>query len=156
MGAAVASLAVVTIILRCVLLWRPETQLRLHQAHLRQAVEKRDWAKVEKLVDPAYSDRWGYSRATGIQEARQWLGQFFSLTITVNPVATRLAPDGGTVIEYWKLEGQGLEGATLAKDATDRVQTPFTFQWKHGSWKPWDWTLVHVDNPGLNLSAPDL
>lgn len=156
MTAAVASLAVVTIALRCLWLWQPERQLLLHQASLRAAVERRDWARVEALADPAYSDRWGYTRATGLREARQWLGQFFALTITPEAAGDQLTAAGGTVTERWRMEGNGLEGAALVKDRVNAVRAPFTFQWKHAGWQPWLWTLVRVDNPDLELTAPDL
>jgi len=154
MTAALASLVVVTIAFRCWWLWQPERQLLLHQAHFRAAVERRDWGRIEAMLDPAYSDRWGYTRETGIQEARQWLGQFFSLTVTAQDEADELTPDGGTVTERWQLDGTGTEAAPMVLQYANAAHAPFVFQWKHGSWKPWDWTLVRVDNPELNLNAP--
>jgi hypothetical protein len=156
MIAAVASLAVVTIILRCLWLWQPERQLMLHQAHFRSAVEGRNWTRIHDFLDAGYSDRWGYTRDTGIQEARQWLGQFFALTITAEPKGDQLAPDGGTVTERWKIDGTGTEGASLVEEHVNAVQAPFVFQWKHTGWKPWVWTLVRVDNAELNLSDPGM
>jgi len=155
MAAALASLVVVTIALRCLWLWQPERQLLLHEAHLRRAVERRDWARVEALIDPAYADRWGYTRATAVRDARQWLGQFFVLTVTAEPAGDRLSPNGGTVTERWKIEGTGTEAAGMVTDRVNGLQAPFVFQWKHGSWKPWDWTLIRVDNPELDLSGPE-
>jgi hypothetical protein len=155
MTAALASLAVVTIALRCLWLWQPERQLLLHQAHLRAAVERRDWGRIESLVDPAYADRWGYTRESGLREARQWLGQFFALTITATPAGDSLNANGGTVSEQWKIDGTGTEATGMVKDRLNSVTAPFVFQWKHGSWKPWDWTLIRVDNRELNLSDPE-
>ena len=152
MTAALASLAVVTIVLRCLFLWQPERQLLLHQAHLRAAVENRNWSRMEALIDPAYSDRWGYTRETGLRDARQWLGQFFALTITAEAVGHQLTPGGGTVTERWKMDGTGTAGAAMVSDRVNAIHAPFTFQWKHGSWKPWDWTLLRVDNPELEIS----
>lgn len=154
MAAALASLAVVTIALRCLWLWQPERQLLLHQAHLRRAVEQRDWARVEALVDPAYADRWGYTRTTGVRDARQWLGQFFVLTVTAEAAGDELTAGGGTVRERWKIDGTGAEVAGMVEDRVNGLHAPFAFQWKHGSWKPWDWTLIRVDNSDLDLSGP--
>jgi hypothetical protein len=155
MAAALASLALITIVLRLLWLWQPERQLLLHQAHLRDAVERRNWGRLEELIDPAYSDSWGYTRDTGMSEARQWLGQFFALTITAEPVEDHLTPGGGTVTERWKMEGTGTEAASMVVERVNGVADPFVFQWKRRSWKPWDWTLVRVDNAGLNLSPVD-
>ena len=124
----------------------------LHQAHLRQAVEARNWTRVTALVDPAYGDRWGYTRTTGLAEARQWLGQFFALTITAEPAGEQLSAEGGRVTERWKIDGTGSEAASMVKDRLNGVSAPFVFQWKHRSWKPWDWALIRVENPELDLS----
>ncbi len=156
MAAALASLVVVTIALRCLWLWQPERQLLLHQAHLRGAIEARNWGRVEALIDPAYADRWGYTRESGIREARQWLGQFFALTVTAEPAGDQWTADGGTVTERWSIDGTGAEGAEMVKENVNALHAPFVFQWRHGSWKPWDWTLVRVDNPELNLSGPEM
>ncbi len=155
MTAALASLALIGIATRCLWLWQPERQLMLHQEHLRDAVADRNWGRVTALVDPGYADRWGYTRETGLQQARQWLGQFFVLTVTAEPVEDHLAPGGGTVTEHWKLDGTGTEAAAMVKDAVNSTGAPFVFQWKHRSWKPWDWTLVRVDNPDLDLRPPE-
>jgi hypothetical protein len=155
MTAAVASLVVITIAMRCVWLWQPERQLLLHQAHLRSAIERRDWGKVEELIDPGYADRWGYTRTTGVQEARRWLGQFFALTVTAEPGGDQWVANGGTVTERWRIDGTGTEVTGMIKERVNSVQAPFVFQWKHGSWKPWDWTLVRVDNPQMELGNPE-
>ncbi|MGA3170530.1 MAG: hypothetical protein ABSE62_05905 [Chthoniobacteraceae bacterium] len=141
--------------LRFLWLWQPERQLLLHQAHLREAVEGRNWGRLEGLIDPGYSDGWGYTRETGMSEARQWLGQFFAMTITAEPVEDHLTAGGGIVTERWKMEGTGTEAASMVVERVNSVTDPFVFQWKHGSWKPWDWTLARVDNAGLNLSPQD-
>ena len=156
MSAALASLAVVTIALRCLWLWQPERQLLLHQAHLRGAVERRDWGRVEALMDAGYADRWGYTRATALRDAREWMGQFFVLTVTAEPGGDRLAANGGTVTEGWEIDGTGAEGAEMVKDRVNALRAPFVFQWKHGSWKPWDWSLIRVDNAEVNLSGPEM
>jgi hypothetical protein len=31
--------------------------------------------------------------------------------------------------------------------------TPFELRWRHESWKPWDWKLVEVHNPELEVPA---
>lgn len=158
MIAALASLAIVTIVLRCLWLWQPERQLLLHQASLRAAIEGRRWDRVAALMDSVYSDRWGYTRETGVTTGRQWLGQFFTLTITAEPVDHSWTSGGGTVKERWRMEGTGTEVCGLITDRVNSLQTPFIFTWKHGSWKPWDWRLMRVDNedPTLDLRAPDI
>jgi hypothetical protein len=152
MTAAVASLAVVIIALRCLWLWQPERQLLLHQAHFRAAVEDRNWKRMSAMIDPGYSDRWGYTHDSGIAAAQPWLGQFFALTITTPDSTDVLTADGGTVTERWHLDGTGAEGAAMVMDRVNQIKAPFVFTWKHVSWKPWDWKLVRIDNAEANLS----
>jgi hypothetical protein len=156
MTAALASLVLATFAWRCFWLWQPERQLLLHQASFRAAIERRDWNRVRDLMDPAYADRWGYTRDTGVQEARQYLGQFFALTVNAQLVSDQLTPEGGTVTERWQLDGTGTELAAMVEQYANAAHAPFVFQWRRRSWKPWDWTLVRVDNAELNLTAPDM
>ncbi len=156
MTAALASLVVATIAWRCFWLWQPERQLLLHQASFRAAIEKRDWTRVRDLMDPAYADRWGYTRDTGVQAARAYLGQFFALTVNAQLESDALIPGGGTVTEHWQLDGTGTGIAGMVEQYANATHAPFVFQWRHASWKPWDWTLIRVDNAELNLSAPDM
>jgi hypothetical protein len=122
MTAALASLVVVTIVLRCLWLWQPERQLLLHQGHFRGAVERRDWARIRVMLDPDYADRWGHTRDTGIEDARQALGQFFVLTVTAEPESDELTPGGGTVTERWKIDGTGTEVAPLVEQRVNSVE----------------------------------
>jgi hypothetical protein len=156
MTAALASLLLATIAWRCFWLWQPERQLLLHQASFRAALEKRDWNRVRDLMDTGYADRWGYTRDTGIHEARQYLGQFFALTINAQLVSDQLTATGGTVTERWQLDGTGTEIAGMIEQYANTAHEPFVFEWRHRSWEPWDWALVRVDNAELNLTAPDL
>ena len=156
MIAALASLVLATIAWRCFWLWQPERQLLLHQASFRDAIERRDWSKVQDLMDPAYADRWGYTRDTGVQAGRQYLGQFFALTVNAQLVSDQLTPDGGTITEHWQIDGTGTGLAGMIEEYANQAHAPFVFQWRHRSWKPWDWTLTRVDNAELNLAAPDM
>lgn len=141
---------------RCLWLWQPDRQLLLHQEHLRRAIERRDWSKVETLIDPAYADQWGYTRPAALHDARQWRGQFFALTILVEPGGHQLAAPGGTVTERWKIHGFGTGGTMLVVQEVNSLKSPFVFQWKHIGWKPWTWTLIRVDNPTLQLNPSEM
>jgi len=32
------------------------------------------------------------------------------------------------------------------------LKEPFSFTWRQVSWKPWDWKLVRVDQPELEIT----
>jgi hypothetical protein len=47
-------------------------------------------------------------------------------------------------------------GAEVTPEIIRRVNgltTPFELRWRQGSWKPWNWKLVEVRNPGLEVPA---
>jgi hypothetical protein len=51
------------------------------------------------------------------------------------------------------IEGDNSEVAALVKERVNSLTTPFTLEWQRVSAKPWDWKLVKVSNPGLEIPA---
>jgi hypothetical protein len=43
-------------------LWQPERQVELHNVHLLEQIEKRDWKAVAEFVEAAYQDRGAWPR----------------------------------------------------------------------------------------------
>jgi hypothetical protein len=41
----------------------------------------------------------------------------------------------------------------VVKERVNSLTTPFELQWRHISRKPWDWKLVRVSNPELDIPA---
>lgn len=156
MRAALASLAVVATLFRCLWLWQPERQLLLHQQHLLRAVEDRDWGRIEAALDAGYGDRWGHTRATALRDGREWLRQFFALTVVPGNVTARVTPGGGMVAETLVFDGTGTPLAQMGREEANALRAPFVFEWKHAGWRPWAWTLVRMDQPELQLRDGDL
>ncbi|MGC3991716.1 MAG: hypothetical protein QM796_18895 [Chthoniobacteraceae bacterium] len=132
-------------------LWQPERQVALHQEHLLQAYSDRKWSKVEGFLDDAYADRWGHKKEDILRLSRIAFAQFIA------PEVTGLSPQLGwkagtaTITEKLAVAGEGNEFAQEAERRINRLPQPFVFTWQRKSWKPWDWTLVCVDNPGLEI-----
>ena len=64
------------------------------------------------------------------------------LTGAVQDALARLRPD------VW------VKGGDYAPEVIERVNRltkPFELHWRHESWRPWDWKLVQVSNPALEL-----
>jgi len=51
------------------------------------------------------------------------------------------------------IEGDNSEVAALVKERVNSLTTPFTLEWQRVSAKPWDWKVVKVSNPGLEIPA---
>jgi hypothetical protein len=136
-----------------VVLWSPERQIRLHQEHLLAAVSDKNWARVASFIAEDYSDRWGHDKAFVTQASREVFAQFFALELTMSqPVLSR--HDGnGEVSGRLIAKGSGGPFAQMAIDKLQELREPFTFRWQKRSWKPWDWTLMRVDHPTLEVPA---
>jgi hypothetical protein len=141
----------VVIILRSLWLWQPSRQVMLHQEHLLDAAEHRNWSRFSAFIDDQYSDRWHHDKPFLVRESSEVFRQFFSLSIKRELVACVVQGGDATVTMRLKLEGAGTPIASYASSAVSELSAPFSFQWKRRSWKPWDWALVSADQPQLRL-----
>ena len=146
-----AGVAAVVIILYSLWLWQPERQVLKHHEHFLKAVSNRNWTRFAGFLDDKYTDRWGHDRAGVLSDSREVLSQFFTLTLTGE--STDCAVDGntGTVSCRLRMQGAGTPVAESAVSEVNSLAAPFTFKWTRQSWKPWDWKLMSVDNPQLNI-----
>lgn len=135
----------------CLQLWQPERQADLHTRHLLKAAGDRDWKKVAAFLDDGYADRWGHDKATAIGDARVALQQFFSLALTGESLTSEMREGRGIVSARLKMEGGGTAFAQEVKRAVNLLRTPFVFEWRRKSWKPWDWQLIRADNAELQI-----
>jgi hypothetical protein len=83
------------------------------------------------------------------------LGVFSSLTINqANPQVSENSPAG-----WWsakvKLQGSGTDFAPEIISRVNSLTEPFVLHWRHESWRPWDWKLVRVSNPALEIPDRD-
>jgi hypothetical protein len=131
-------------------LWAAERQVQLHSEHLVAAIEKRDAADVAAFIDESYRDDWGDDRELLLQRVRALLQLLRN--IHVNATAPAIAVTGG--------EGRWTARVTITADGefapavserVNAVTTPFELFWRKRSWKPWDWKLVRVANPTLEI-----
>lgn len=137
----------------CLWLWQPERQVRLHQMHLLDAAEGRDWKRFAPAIGADYTDRWGHDKAFLVRETSEVLRQFFALTIHREEIALDAGEGRGRASVRLRLEGNGTAIAQYALRTVNAIETPFVFEWRQRSWKPWDWTLAGADNPNLHIGA---
>ena len=51
------------------------------------------------------------------------------------------------------IEGDDADLGAVMKERVNSLTTPFELQWRRVSGKPWDWKLVRVSNPELDIPA---
>jgi hypothetical protein len=150
----VLSLVAATLVLGfwCLWLWQPARQVRRHTEQLLAAVEDKDWREMAELMMYDYSDRWGHDKATILDHTKQAFAQFFSLTVESSELDVEEANAIGTARVRIAIKGRGGPLADFVMSRVAELKEPFAFTWKQASWKPWDWKLVRVDQPELEIS----
>lgn len=134
-------------------LWGAENQVRLHNEHFLAQIEQRDWAGAGDFISAEYQDDWGHDRTTVLQRLRLVLRAFTSLTIeAANPQVSADPPAG-----WWsakvRISGGGSEFAPEIVARVNGLTDPFALHWRRESRYPWDWKLVRVSNPSLEISG---
>jgi len=125
----------------------PEVQVCAAQENLIQAVEKRDWKGLEKLMAPSYTDAYGHNRDTAIQDGRKYFSGFFTLTLKTDQTTIRAAKGQGMVTTMIRLEGNGVGYSQMIVGHVNQFTEPWVFHWSNpGRW-PWNWqvNMIHHD-----------
>lgn len=134
-------------------LWQPERQVRKHTESLFRSIEGKKWERVADLVASDYEDQWGHDRPRMLGRLREVFRYFRQVHLSA--VSETIQVDLRSAV--WKsrvtVETDSGELGALLKDRVNSVATPFELQWRRGSAKPWDWKLVRVSNPGLEVPA---
>jgi predicted lipid-binding transport protein (Tim44 family) len=134
----------------------PEAQVRAAQANLIQAVEKRDWKGLARLLAPNYTDAYGHNRDTAIQEGRKYFSTFFTLTLKTDQTTIRATQGQGMVTTKIRLEGNGVGYSPMISGYVNQITEPWVFHWSNpGRW-PWNWqvNLIHNDQvSGANFQG---
>jgi hypothetical protein len=132
-------------------LWQPQRQIELHSTHLLAQIEKHKWKAVGEFIGETYQDRWGNDRTLLLQRLPQVVGALGDTQIGPSDVAIRREAGRG----YWTakitVKGTG-EFADYIETRVNSLEAPFEFEWQPGATWPWDWKLVSVRNPALEIS----
>ena len=136
-------------------LWQAEKQVRLHSEHFVRQLEKRNWSAAGEFIANDYHDDWNHDRRAVLNRLQIVLRFFSSLTINqANPQVSENSPAG-----WWsakvKLQGSGTDFAPEIISRVNSLTEPFVLHWRRESWRPWDWKLVRVSNPALEISDRD-
>ena len=131
-------------------LWQPQRQIELHNVHLLEQIEKRNWKNVGEFVGETYQDRWGNDRRLLLERLTQVFRALSQTRIEPSAIAIRHEDARG----YWtaKITINGTGDADYIQNRVNTLDAPFEFEWQPGATWPWDWKLVAVRNPALEIS----
>lgn len=146
-------LPVVVILLLCVYLLvvlRSSAVLERKQAALLDGIERRNQARILRLVSREYTDRWQFQREE-IAESLVDVGrQFLTLMLSREGEHWEREGDTATLSVHWKIDGKALgPGAQEAMRILNRIESPFEFTWKKESFLPSSWKLIQVEQKEL-------
>lgn len=154
-GLFVGLVAAIAVGLYLFQLWDAGNQVRLHSEHLLVALEKKQWSTVNDFLDPTYADQWGHDRALVLSRLQQVLPYAKNLQIHAREVIAQATDGAGDWRARITLEAEPNEVSAFILSRVNPLQEPFTLTWRRASGKPWDWQLVRVTNPALELSNAD-
>jgi hypothetical protein len=127
----------------------PEAQVLAAQENLIQAVEKRDWKALERLLAPDYTDAFGHNSSAAIEDGRKYLSGFFTLTLKTDKTTVRAAKGQGIVTTMIRLEGNGVGFSQAILGYVNQLNEPWVFHWNNpGRW-PWEWRVNMIHNDQL-------
>jgi hypothetical protein len=145
--------ATIMIVFYCVWLWQQERQIVRHTENLFRRIDQKNWSGFADLVAVDYADQWGNDRALLLERMRLVLG--YSRQVHLHVSDSNCKIDNGVGI--WRgritIEGDDSDLVAAAKVQVNSLTTPFELRWRKVSDKPWDWKLVRVSNPDLDIIA---
>jgi hypothetical protein len=125
----------------------PETQVRAAQMDFSKAIEERDWDEVREFLAENYTDAYGHTRESAIQDGKKYLSGFYTLTLMTEQPTVRAAKGQGMVSMKIGLSGNGIGYSQLVLGHVNQLTEPWTFHWSNpGRW-PWNWqvNMIHHD-----------
>lgn len=132
-------------------LWQPERQIELHNSHLLAQIEKHNWKAVGAFIGENYQDRWNNNRSQLLERLPQVFRALGKTTIETSAVSIRREENRGSLKAKITIKGTG-EFADYIQGRVNSLEDPFEFEWTRGATWPWDWKLVSVRNPALEIS----
>ncbi len=128
----------------CAWLWQPERQVQLHQRHLLEAAQTRNWGKFKPLLAEDFRTSGNDDKAATVRMTAEVLRQFFTLEITASETKLTLEGPEAKLSTRLRISGNGMPFAEAVQEALNHSRDPFEFTWRRQSWKPWDWRLVYA------------
>jgi hypothetical protein len=133
-------------------LWQAERQVDLHSRHLLAQIEKKNWKRVGEFIGNDYQDQWGHDRALLLERLREVFRVLPNARIeTAGPIVQTDSGRGHWSVKI-TIKATG-DYADLVEARVNSLDAPFELEWQRGATWPWDWKLLSVRNPALEISG---
>jgi hypothetical protein len=149
----VGTALLVSVGLYLVWLWRPEHQVRLHTEHFFHAIDGRKWEAVSDFIGDDYQDQWHNDRARLLESMREGFRWVSGSNISAPSAAVQVEIPRGVWIGKITVYSSDDGVMQLLDERVNKLPTPFAFEWRRFSAKPWNWKLVSVSNPAFQIPA---
>lgn len=117
------------------------------------SAEARNWKSFRSVISNQYRDQWGMGADQLVEGASEALRQFFTLDIQMTQPQLTVVGNSAEVRCRPRLTGTGTPLAQMLVDRSAALQQDTVLTFRRESWKPWDWKLVSVAQPEVDLSA---
>jgi hypothetical protein len=134
-------------------LWQPERQVAKHTEHLFRAIEQKDWTGIAAFIAADYRDQWGGDRVLVLERMREVLRYVRGLRITAPDAVVNTDHRRAVWVGKITMTGEAGELTAAIQERVNSLGTPFELEWRRNSAKPWDWKLVRVSNPTLEIPS---
>jgi hypothetical protein len=109
------------------------------------------WTRAGWLVSDDYSDRWGFTKATLVEQGSNVARHFRWMEISRSEETWTHEARRAEVSARIVLQGEGTALAAAAREAVNALRTPWVVTWeKTGRW-PWSWQVTAIDHPAFDI-----
>ncbi len=131
-------------------LWQGQRQVELHSVHLLVEIEKHNWKAVGEFVGSDYRDQWGNDCPLLLERLREVFRALPNARIESKVVSVQAGNGRGSWTARITVKSTG-QYADVIQNRVNSLESPFEFEWQRGATWPWDWKLVAVRNPLLEI-----
>ncbi len=104
-------------------------------------------AAVRAHLAEDYADRWGHDRESIGDELRMAFFHLETLQVTATRVRRSRAGDDARIEAVIRAEATGSAFAIDSVGLFNRLEAPFSIEWRRDAGFPWAWRVVRIDHP---------
>lgn len=124
----------------------PQTQVLAAQMDFIQAVEERDWDEVKEFFAENYTDAYGHTRESAIEDGKKYLGGFYTLTLMREDTIIKATKGQGMASMKIRLSGNGIGYSQMVLGHVNQLNEPWIFHWSNPTPWPWNWQVNMIHN----------
>lgn len=132
-------------------LWTAERQVELHGHNFLEAIEESDARALHEFLADDYEDDWGHDKTRVLSRLKQVVPYARNGRLVAREETVQITGSEGEWRARIAIDAEGNELTAPLIGYVNGVSEPWRLQWRRESWKPWDWKLVRVSNPGFEM-----